>query len=295
MRCADSLLAMDTEPQDSKSGESDPPAPAPSTIDVTSREESSRSSSTARGLLIALAIGLIAVFAMQVFTLIAASRTDEQITALDEQITSVSGDVADVQESVAIVDEKVDNLASGALTSPAASGASAAVAPSVPAGSLAPFEQGQPDAALGMTLGDVTGVEYYTDTEITVDPADGTPRAWLIWAHWCPHCQRELPPLSEWYAANADQYPSVELISVTSSIDPARGNPLEPYLDELQLPFPTILDPDLVLAEQFGLSAYPFWVFTSGDGTTLLRVAGFLEIDQVANIFTQLEAEAQSS
>ena len=53
-----------------------------------------------------------------------------------------------------------------------------------------------------------------------------------------------------------------------------------------------IVDPDLRLAEQFGLSAYPFWVFTAGDGTTLLRIAGFLEIDQVADIFGQLEAQA---
>jgi thiol-disulfide isomerase/thioredoxin len=286
---------MDADSQDSSNGVSRPPSPASSTIDVTTREENSRSSGTARGLLIALAIGLAAVLAMQVFTLITASRTDEQIAALEEQIDSVGVDIDDVQVSVNAVDQKVDDLASGALAAPAVSGASAAVAPSVPAGTLAPFEQGQPDAALGMVLGEVAGIEYYTETEMTVDPTDGTARAWLIWAHWCPHCQRELPPLSDWYAESADQYPNVELISVTSSIDPTRGNPLEPYLDELQLPFPVIVDPDLTLAEQFGLSAYPFWVFTAGDGTTLLRVAGFLEIDQVTNIFSQLEAEAQSS
>jgi thiol-disulfide isomerase/thioredoxin len=233
---------------------------------------------------------LVVVFAMQVFTLVSASRTDEQITALDEQINSVGDDVADVQESVNVVDTKVDDLATGSLVAPSASGASAAVAPSVPPGSLPVFEQGQPDAALGMVLGEVDGVEYYTETELVIDPADGTARAWLIWAHWCPHCQRELPPLSDWYTENADLYPNVELISVTSSIDPTRGNPLEPYLDDLQLPFPAILDPDLALAEQFGLSAYPFWVFTAPDGTTLLRIAGFLEIDQVAEIFAQLEA-----
>lgn len=283
---------MDTESQDSSNGVAEPPTPASSTIDVTTREENSRSSGTGRGLLIALAIGLAAVFAMQVFTLITASGTDEQIAALEEQIDSVSVDVDDVQVSVNAVDQKVDDLASDSLVAPSASGASAAVAPSVPAGYLPPFEQGQPDAALGMVLGDVTGVEYYTETEMTVDPTDGTARAWLIWAHWCPHCQRELPPLSNWYVENADLYPNVELISVSSSIDPTRGNPLEPYLDELQLPFPTILDPDLSLAEQFGLSAYPFWVFTAGDGTTLLRIAGFLEIDQVADIFGQLEAQA---
>jgi thiol-disulfide isomerase/thioredoxin len=288
---------MDTEPHDSSNGGTEPPAPAPSTIDVTAREEHSRTSGTARGLLIALAIGLVAVFAMQVFTLISASRTDEQITALDENITDldqqialVSGDVATIQKSVAVVDEKVDDLAAGSLIAPAASGVSAAVAPGVPTGYLPLFE-GQPDAARDLVLGEVTGVEYYTKTEMTVNPADGTARAWLIWAHWCPYCQQELPPLSDWYAENADQYPNVELISVTSSIDPTRGNPLEPYLDELQLPFPAILDPDLALAEQFGLSAYPFWVFTAGDGRTLLRTAGLLGVEQIEILFNQLEEQ----
>ena len=283
---------MDSEPQDSRNEVTGPATQAPSTIDVTANAEQSRSSSAARGWLIALAVGLVAVFAMQVFTLLSASQTDEQIAALEEQIDSVGTDIDDVQVSVNAVDQKVDDLATGSLVTPAASGASAAVAPSVPAGSLAQFEQGQPDAALGMVLGEVSGVEYYSETEMTIDPSDGTARAWLVWAHWCPHCQRELPPLSDWYTENASDYPNVELISISSSIDPTRGNPLEPYLDELQLPFPTILDPDLALAEQFGLSAYPFWVFTAGDGTTLLRVAGFLEIDQVAEILTQLETMA---
>lgn len=274
---------MDTEPRDPSN--------------VPTREERPRASGTARGLLIALAIGLVAVFAMQVFTLISTGQTDEQIAALDgritdvdEQIGLVGGDVVKVQKSVDAVDEKVDDLATASLVAPSASGASAAVAPSAPPGFLPPFEQGQPDGALGVVLGDVAGIEYYTDTEMTVDPTDGTARAWLIWAHWCPHCQRELPPLSDWYVENADLYPNVELLSITSSIDPTRGNPLEPYLDDLQLPFPTIMDPDLDLAEQFGLSAYPFWVFTAGDGTTLLRVAGYLEVEQVAEIFGQLEA-----
>ncbi len=282
---------MDTEPQDSSNGADEPSTSAPSTIDVTARENQSRASGTSRGLLIAMAIGLIAVFAMQVFTLVSASRTDEQITALDEQINSLDGDVAGVEEPVDAVDQKVDDLATGSLVAPAASGASTATAPSAPTGYLPPFE-GEPDDARDVVLGDVTGVEYYTDTEMTIDPADGIARAWLIWAHWCPYCQQELPPLSEWYAENADLYPNVELISITSSIDPTRGNPLESYLDELQLPFPAILDPDLALAEQFGLSAYPFWVFTAGDGTTLLRTAGLLGVEQIEDLFGRLEAEA---
>jgi len=291
---------MDTEPTEAHDHVTSHTTPVESaTIDVTEREEHNRSGRSFRGFLTALAIGFVVVFAMQVFTLVSASRTDEQIAALDEQISSlddqvasVGSDVSAVQASVAAIDTKVEDLAADTLIAPAASGASAAAAPTEPAGILPPFEQGQPDAALGVVLGDVTGTEYYTGDRLTFDPSDGIARAWLIWAHWCPHCQREMPAVSEWYGQNADTYPNVELVSVTSSIDPSRGNPLEPYLDELQTPFPVLVDEDLSLADQFGLNAFPFWVFTAGDGTTVLRVAGFLEIDQVSQIFSQLDALA---
>ncbi len=280
---------MENEPTITTPESAQPAEPTPSTIDVNAQEEQKRRSSSPRGLLVAVAVGIVAVLTMQAFTLLSAGNTDDQVAALEEQVDDMAFDVSEVRRSVVEVDRKVDELAAEAPIAAAASGASAAVAPTTPEGWLPPFEQGQPDAALGIALGDVTGSEYYTDADVTIDPTDGTTRAWLVWAHWCPYCQRELPPLAEWYETNAERYPSVELVSVTTSIDPNRGNPLEPYLDELQLPFPTIVDPDLALTEQFGASAFPFWVFTGPDGTTLLRIAGFLEIEQVEEIFNQLD------
>jgi thiol-disulfide isomerase/thioredoxin len=276
---------------DSTSTESETTPPAPpvqETVDVNAEEEKKQRAGASRGLLIALAVGVAAVLAMQVFMLISASQTEDQLAALDEQVDEVAFDVSEVRRSVVDVDRKVDELSATVPVTPAASGASAAAAPDVPAGTLPPFQQGQPDAALGVVLGEVAGPEYYSGTNLTVDPSDGTIRAWMVWAHWCPYCQQELPPLDEWYTANADSYPNVELLTVTTSIDEARGNPLEPYLDELQLSFPAIVDVDLSLAEQFGASAFPFWVFTAPDGSTLLRIAGYLEIEQVAEIFDQL-------
>ncbi len=281
---------MDTEPTTEPADAADAPSVPSSTIDVTEREQSRRTSTSSRGLLMAIAVGIVVVLAVQVFTLVSSSRTDEQIAALDERIASVGSDVVTIQDSVAALDGKVEELSTSALVAPAASGASAADAPAEPAGVLPPFEQGQPDAALGVVLGEVTGTEYYTGEEMTFDPSDGVSRAWLIWAHWCPHCQREMPAVTDWYGENADAYPNVELVSITSAIDPSRGNPFEPYLDELQTPFPVLVDDDSRLADQFGLNAFPFWVFTSPDGTTVLRVAGYLEIDQVAEIFAQLDS-----
>jgi len=279
---------MDTDSTSTEPEATTPAEAAHETIDVNAQEETKQRAGASRGLLIAMAVGIAAVLAMQVFMLISTSQTDEQIAALDEQVDDVAFDVSEVRRSVVDVDRKVDELSATVPVAPAASGASAAAVPNVPAGTLPPFEQGQPDAALGVVLGEVSGPEYYSETDVTIDPSDGTIRAWMVWAHWCPYCQQELPDLTEWYAANAKNYPNVELLSVTTSIDPARGNPLQPYLDDLQLSFPAIVDVDLSLAEQFGASAFPFWVFTAPDGSTLLRIAGYLEIEQVAEIFNQL-------
>lgn len=279
---------MDIDPTSTDSEATPPAPPDQETIDVNAQEETKQRAGASRGLMIALAVGVAAVLALQVFMLISTSQTEDQLAALDEQVDEVAFDVSEVRRSVVDVDRKVDELSATVPITPAASGASAAAAPDVPAGTLPPFQQGQPDAALGVVLGEVAGPEYYSESDLVVDPTDGTIRAWMVWAHWCPYCQQELPALTEWYSANADDYPNVELLSVTTSIDPARGNPLEPYLDDLQLSFPAIVDVDLSLAEQFGASAFPFWVFTAPDGSTLLRVAGLLEVEQVAEIFGQL-------
>ena len=139
-----------------------------------------------------------------------------------------------------------------------------------------------------MKLGEIQGVDAYTENVETYDPADGTKRVWMVWAHWCPFCQQELPELSDWYPTVEDQY-STELVTVTTSISPERGNPLEEYLDAEQFPFPVIVDPESALAVQMGVSAFPFWLVTDGDGEVLLRATGLLHIDQVINLFNQLE------
>lgn len=289
---------MDTDPHNEAPAAA-APEPEPETNPTEAPQGRAERSGVSRGLLIGAVVGILAMLAMQVFTIISANRTNDRIGAIDDQIAAIDGriddvatEVSEVRKSVSDVDLKVDGIAAAAALAAAGSGSSSPTAPSVPAGSLPRFEQGQPDAALGVPLGNVTGPEYYTETDLTVDPADGTPRAWLVWAHWCPFCQQELPLVSEWHIENADRFPNVELLSVTTAIDPGRENPLEPYLDDLQLSFPAVVDVDGSLSAQFGVSAFPFWVFTAPDGATLLRVTGALEIEQIEEIFGQLDALA---
>jgi hypothetical protein len=100
--------------------------------------------------------------------------------------------------------------------------------------------------------------------------------------------------VSAWYEENAAAYPGVELVTVTTAIDPSRGNPLEPYLDDSQFPFPVIVDEELTIASQLGSSAFPFWMVTDGSGTVLVRIPGAIGIDSVEQIFAQLDELASA-
>jgi len=247
---------------------------------------SSRRSGVSTAILALIGFGLVAVLAMQVYLLISTNSTSDQVESLEAAVTDLSGDLVRIEGSVDDVGTQVAEIEAAATASSPATGASPQAV--VEAGFLPPYEQGAQDTALGMPLATIEGDEYYTEGAVSIDPTDGTRRVWLVWAHWCPYCQDELPELSSWWTENAASYPDVEMVSVTTSIDPSRGNPLEPYLDELQLPFPTVVDHDLTTAARFGTSAFPFWVVTDGDGTVLFRTAGLLPIEQVEAIFNQL-------
>ncbi len=264
--------------------------PPPSAADTaaTDHQETASSHTVLPKVLVVLgSVALIAILGMQAYIVISTNSTSAQVESLEGAVSNLSGDVARVEGSVEQVGTQVAEFEAAAANSSLASGTPSAAA--VPTGSLPRFEQGQEDTAVGVHLGNVAGDEYYTQSALDVDPADGTARLWLIWAHWCPYCQEELPGVSAWWTANADSFENVEVVSVTTSIDPSRGNPLEPYLDDLQLPFPTLVDDDLTMSSQFGVSAFPFWVVTDGDGTVLFRTAGLLPIEQVEAIAGQLE------
>jgi thiol-disulfide isomerase/thioredoxin len=215
---------------------------------------------------------------------------DEGLAAVDASVSRLEGSIGAVSDKVGdfegqLADINALALAGGGVASAAPGEAPAAVGVS----GLPRFDPSVQDPALGVQISGMTGPEYYSGETLAVDAADGKARAWLVWAHWCPYCQQDLPEVKAWVEANAADFPDFEVVSLTTSIDDARGNPLVPYLDELQLPFPVIVDADGSLSSQLGLNAFPFWVFTGPDGTVLGRTAGLLGPERFASIADQLQ------
>jgi thiol-disulfide isomerase/thioredoxin len=149
--------------------------------------------------------------------------------------------------------------------------------------SLPRHEAGGADPAAGMLAPSITG------ETVSVTPG-GTPTIVLFLAHWCSHCQAEVPRLTDWVEANGMPV-GVELISVATSSTPSQGNfPPSVWLEREEFPFPVIYDDeDSTAAAAYGLSAFPYWVVLDSDGRVVQRFTGELpNPEAISSLFSEV-------
>ncbi|MCP3996006.1 MAG: TlpA family protein disulfide reductase [bacterium] len=241
-----------------------------------------------KGLLGLVVFLLLGVLVLQVIQLQRSNGLRDDVSALTEDVT----DLKPLRRDVDVLGDQMAALDQQVTAAVQAAGASPAAIPAQPTdGALPLFEDSSNDpAVLGqMKLATITGPEYYSGAEASFSTGDGKARVWMIWAHWCPYCQAELPEVQAWWSENAERFPNVEFATVTSAIDDSRSNPLTPYLDAEQFVFPVVVDRTGEVSRQFGTVAFPFWVVTDSEGTVILRVAGALGVSSIDQIFSQLE------
>ena len=143
---------------------------------------------------------------------------------------------------------------------------------------LPTFEAGAPDPAVGMTMPTMKGDDL-SGQDLTIGPS-GNPQMLVYLAHWCPHCQKEVPELVTWMneGGNGD----VEVRGVTTGIDPNKPNyPPTKWLHDEGWTVPTLIDPSGLAAQASGLSSYPYFIFLNDQGEVTSRASGELTIAQI--------------
>lgn len=143
------------------------------------------------------------------------------------------------------------------------------------------LEQGSNDPAVGMEAPVLSGSDA-DGAEITIGGV-GEPRIVMFLAHWCAHCQREVPRVTDYLAAND---PGVEFVSVATGTDRTGSNfPPSEWLEREGWPVPTIYDDEANTAgTAYGLSAFPFWVVLDSDGIVQSRFTGELDEAQLVSV-----------
>ncbi len=142
------------------------------------------------------------------------------------------------------------------------------------------------DPAIGDTPPTISG-STFDGSPISIDPASGSTIVVFL-AHWCPHCQAEVPRLVEWIDDGAVPA-GVRVVAVATGTSSERDNyPPSAWLDETNWPGEVLVDDtDGTAALAWGLSAYPYFVGVDAEGQVVGRGTG--EIDRAT--FEQLVAD----
>lgn len=155
--------------------------------------------------------------------------------------------------------------------------------------SLPRFESTNGDPAIGMTIPTVSGMAL-DGKPMTIGAADGKAKVIVFVAHWCPHCQAEVPRIVE-RLKSKPMPAAVELLTVSTGASPDAPNyPPKAWLDREGWTAPVLDDVDSSAGRAYGLSSYPFFVVADSSGKVVVRGKGELTMDQ----FDQLVAAAES-
>lgn len=129
------------------------------------------------------------------------------------------------------------------------------------------------DASIGMVAPTITG-EDADGNQVAIAP-DGRAKVVAFMAHWCPHCQRDLPVLKAWLDQTGGD-PAVDVYAVATLSDRVRPNfPPQDWLVREGWSEAVILDDeDDTAARALGLTGTPFYVVLDGSNTVLSRVSG---------------------
>jgi cytochrome c biogenesis protein CcmG, thiol:disulfide interchange protein DsbE len=159
-------------------------------------------------------------------------------------------------------------------------------------GTALPEGQGPQDPAIGSRVPSITGTDY-TGNPVTVAPGKDGPLMIVVMAHWCPHCNNEVPKLIDW--KKSGQVPDgLRVVGIsTAATDGAPHFPPGEWLDQLGWDWPVIADDQQqTAAAAVGTPAYPFLVFVDAKGDVIARVSGELAIEDVQHFADAAAATA---
>ena len=149
---------------------------------------------------------------------------------------------------------------------------------------LTPYDvANSPDPAVGVAAPMLSGLNFQGDA-ISIDPAANGPYMVVFLAHWCPHCNAEVPRLLDWKASGAVPT-GLNVVGVATAVSPSSPNyPPAEWFSNKGWSWPVMVDESTgdgqagIAATAFGASGWPYFVIVGADGLVKARVSGEVTI-----------------
>ena len=134
--------------------------------------------------------------------------------------------------------------------------------------------------SVGVAAPILTGFNFDGVTMV-IDAATDGPTMVVFLAHWCSHCNAEVPVLIDWNTLGGVP-DNLNVIGVATAIDPSQPNyPPADWFEAKRWPWPVLVDTKVsnnheagLVAQAFGASAWPYMVIIGEDGLVKLRISG---------------------
>jgi thiol-disulfide isomerase/thioredoxin len=147
---------------------------------------------------------------------------------------------------------------------------------------MPPLGSADDDPAVGLQAPVLDG-EDFDGAAVTIgEPADG-PTMVVFLAHWCPHCNDEIPELIA--LDEEGRLPDgLNVVGVSTAANPDGENyPPSEWIVEMGWPWPIMVDSvgsEAIIA--YGGTGFPFTVMLDEDGVVLARKSGSGSADEIA-------------
>lgn len=145
------------------------------------------------------------------------------------------------------------------------------------------------DPAVGTPAPILVG-ETFDGGAVRVDATVDGP-TWVVFlAHWCPHCNDEIPVINQ--LRDDGLIPDgINVVGVSTAVSPDRPNwPPAEWLDQKDWTFTTVADgidtaeSTFIAAAAFGLTGFPFSVLIDADGDVAARWSGGREPAELVSL-----------
>lgn len=147
------------------------------------------------------------------------------------------------------------------------------------------------DPAVGRVAPTLEGTSF-AGSALSIGPGPD-PKLVIFVAHWCPHCQREVPKIVDWLEQEGTPE-GLEMIVVATATDANRPNyPPSEWLEEEGLDLPVLADDQRgAAAKAYGLSGYPYFVLLDADNRVIARDTGELSTEELDGLVELAGGEA---
>lgn len=138
------------------------------------------------------------------------------------------------------------------------------------------------DPAIGMKAPSLSGFNFDGSPVSLTPGADGKATMVVFLAHWCPHCNREVPVLIDWKERGLVPS-SLTVIGITTGTRSDYPNyPPSKWITSIQWPwasFPDSENADAAFA--YGVAGYPTFVIIDRNGFVQYRGSGEKSVEEV--------------